>query len=61
MFLIKLAKNQIKSKINSHASEVGTISGGMDGVVFVVYITVELEEASGPCKNRFVLLSLQWH
>lgn len=48
MFLIKLAKNQIKSKINSHASEVGTISGGMGGVVFVVYITAELEEARRP-------------
>lgn len=56
MFLIKLAKNQMKSKINSHASEVGTISGGMGGVVLVVYITAELEEARRPAVPIRIML-----
>lgn len=31
------------------------------GGVLVVYITVGLKEASGPYKNHFAPLSLQWH
>lgn len=61
LFLMSLAKNQINSKINSHVSEIGTISRGFGGIVLVVYITIELEGPAVSIRIVWFYRHLQWN